>query len=135
MVSARTRWETQAPRATQASAAPAWRSSSRVRRRTRRFVSTARMPLPDVGPDPGLQLREAAPPGRAAREESLMHLGRREPAGPAHDDALPVLAPLDHRTGADPEAAPHLGGDGDLTLRGDARLGDLVTGTHGCTLP
>ena len=52
-----------------------------------------------------------------------MQVLRRVPASSTDDDGGALLIPLQDGAGTDTEATPHLGGNGDLALRGDPRMG------------
>ena len=100
---------------------PTCLASSRVTRRTSTLVSTARTAPLHVLPHTGLQIREGSPFWRSGKEGPV-DFCRREAAGTANDNLLPVIVPLQHRPGPDPELLSNLGGHGNLTLSGEFRV-------------
>src|SRR5580693_5646052 len=85
--------DTHAPPAAKASATATCFASSRVRRRTRTFVSTACMSLPYRARDARLELGERPRRGRPSREERAMHVLRAVPPRAPHDDEAALLVP------------------------------------------
>src|SRR3990172_6786756 len=120
-VSARTRSDTQAPRATNDSAAVTCFGSSRAIRRTRTLVSTARMPLSHVPPNPLFQLGDASR-FRNLGEQLPMNLLRTVSTRLPDHDPFAVLVPFPNGTGAESQLPPHLRGNRDLSLCGHLRL-------------
>src|SRR5262245_815447 len=126
-----TRWGTQAPPATNASAAFTCFASSRVTRRTSTLVSTARMALSHVPPDAFPQLVESPGLWWPLRKHRPMHVLRRETPGSADNDLFAVLVPLEYGAWPDTELPTDLGRYGYLTLGG--HLG--VRKSHSGILP
>src|SRR5262249_26227883 len=109
---------TQAPLATNASAALTCFASSRVTRRTSTFVSTARMALSHVPPDALPQLVESLGLGWPLRKHRPVHVLRRETPGSADNDLLAVLVPLEYGAWPDTELPTYLRRYGYLPLGG-----------------
>src|ERR1035437_8843217 len=118
---AKTRCDTHAPLATNDSAAVTCFGSSRVIRRTRTLVSTARMPLPHVLPNPLFQLSDASR-FRSLGKQLPMNLLRAESTRPPDHDSFAVLVPFQNGTGANFQLPPHLRGNRYLSLRSHLRL-------------
>src|SRR5262249_49570912 len=126
--STRTRCDTHAPRTTNDSAADTCFGSSRATRRTRTFVSTARMASLRVGLEALPELGQAPTPRRLG-EEGLVQIGRCEPTDAPNDYLLALLMPLEGRPWANAKLPSNRGRDRDLTLRGEARLCNRHDGT------
>src|SRR5436309_15565717 len=90
-------WPTHQPGATKDSAAAACLASSRVMRRTRTFVSTARMPLPRVAPDTRLELLERLPLWGARGEDRPMDILGGVTPRPADHNCAAVGSRLEDR--------------------------------------
>src|SRR5574341_1402264 len=128
--STRTTCDTHAPRATNDSAADTCFGSSRATRRTRMFVSTARMAPLRVGLKALPELGQAPTPRRLG-EECLVQIGGCELADAPNHYLLALLMPLDGRPRANPKLPSNCRRYRDLALRGQARLG----GRHSKSLP
>src|SRR6185295_16251589 len=113
-----------------ASAAATCFGSSWVARRTRMLVSTARMAPLHVSPNAFLQLGQGAPPRRLLEQGAVQVRGRVS-AGPPDDDRRALLVPLQDGPGPHPQLPPDFGGDGDLPLCGELRMGQC----HEPTVP
>jgi hypothetical protein len=75
------------------------------------------MALTDIFPDSRLDVGRF-PAFRGTRcEERLMNLGGAESTGFPHNDISVLVVPLEDGPWANAEPLPHLGGNGDLTLR------------------
>src|ERR1044071_3424246 len=98
------------------------RSSSRMNRRTRTFVSTARILFSDVPPNSFVDLFERVKGRLPVTEDCSMNVLRRVAAGAPDDDFVALFFPFQHRARTDAELPPDLGRNGDLTLCGDFRL-------------
>jgi hypothetical protein len=61
---------------------------------------------------------EGANVRRLSGEKFLMDIFRREASSAANEDLASLLLPFENRSGADAQFAAHVGGDGDLALRG-----------------
>src|SRR5437899_12632633 len=85
VTSASTRCGTQAPRATNASAAATCLASSRVTSRTRTFVSIARTPPLDIATQARLQIGKRAGLRRFGEQGSVNVLGRESARAPDDD--------------------------------------------------
>jgi len=96
-VSASTRCDTQAPPTMNFSAAPTCAASSRATKRTKTFVSTARMPFSAVLSDTCLYIRGTCL-SRRLRKECLMDILRAIPSRPTYDDMIVLLVPLKYGT-------------------------------------
>jgi hypothetical protein len=79
------------------------------------------MALSHVLRDSLLQLGKR-PPSWFPLEERVVQVLRRVAASTTDDDRRTLLVPLENGTRADPEPPPYLGGNRDLTLRGETRL-------------
>jgi hypothetical protein len=79
------------------------------------------MALLDVVPDPSLQLVECSPL-RDPGEDGVVNVLGRVPAGFANDNAIALLAPLQHRPRPDAQTLPDLGRNRDLTLSREFRV-------------
>jgi hypothetical protein len=79
------------------------------------------MPPPHVLRDTVLQLTQRPTP-RPPLEEGIMQVLRRVTASSPDDDCRALLVPFEDGTRTDSEATPDLGRNGDLALRGDARV-------------
>src|SRR5689334_11267444 len=121
---------THTPSATNRSAAANCLASSPINNRTSTLVSTARMTLSDVQPDPFLQLRQA-PAFWRHREQRPPDVLKRIPPGFANHDPLAVFFPFEYGTGTDTELLPDLRRHGNLSLGGHSGLSE----SHGYTLP
>src|SRR5438876_1545126 len=99
-------------------------------RRTRTFVSMARMFGPDVTPDRLFQLIEL-PGFWLPGKHRPMDVFERVPACTPNNHALAVFFPFENCAGPDTELAANLGWHRDLTLRGDFGL----RSSHGVILP
>src|SRR4029453_1920827 len=128
--STRTTCDTHAPRATNDSAADTRVGSSRATRRTRTFVSTARMAPLRVGPKTLPELGQAST-ARRLGEKRRVQIGRCEPPDAPKQYPLAFLMPLEGGPRADAKLPTHFRGNRDLTLCSQARLGDR----HMITLP
>src|SRR5690348_4246818 len=116
MVSARTRCETQAPFATNASAASTCPGSSRVIRRTSRFVSIACMLALHARADALLELHGRVAFRRPVEQARVDVLGAVEADTTDQDRSVRALLPGQHRAGREAELPPHVGRNGDLRL-------------------
>ncbi len=104
--------------------------SSLVTRRTKTFVSTARMAPLDVVAPSGLQVRQGVV-FRCRGEDCPMNVFRCVQPDPPDNDLLPFLIPLQNRSRTDSEPSSNLRRHGDLPLCGELRLRDW----HGFRLP
>src|ERR1044071_4463170 len=120
-VSASTTWDTHTPFETNSSAASTCAASSRVSRRTRTFVSIARMLCPDVTTDRFLQLGERAWFWLGG-EDRAVDVFERVPACAANDDPFPFLFPFEHGTRSDAQFSSNLNRNRDLPLGRDLGL-------------
>src|SRR5205809_4110548 len=103
---------------------PTRRSSDLVMRRTRTFVSTARMPLPRVAPDTRLELVERLPLWGARGEDRPMDiLGGVAPRS-ADDNGAAVVASLEDGARANAKAPADRRRDGHMALGGEPRVGN-----------
>src|SRR6185295_1589822 len=121
--STRTRCDTQTPAATKASAAAVCSASSRVARRTRTLVSTARMTGFHVAARPLFEVLQRLRLRRLG-EQGTVHIFGRIAARPPDHDASALLLPFQDRSRADAEPTADFSRYGDLTLRGELRMGD-----------
>ena len=110
------------PLRTNTSAGATCFGSSRVSKRTRRFVSTARIFLAHATADRLLQLFRAFR-FRSIAKESMVDIFRGVPADSSDHDMIVFLFPLEDGTWSDPQLSPNLGGYRDLALRCELRLG------------
>ena len=94
-------------------------------------MSTARMPTPRVLPDALLQVSER-PPLRRCLEEGLVQVLGRIAACPSNHYRRTLLLPLENGTRPNTKATPHLGRNGNLTLRSQPRMSEWC---HEATLP
>src|ERR1017187_4441528 len=94
MASASVSTETHAPFSIKLSADAAWRESSLVIRRTRTFVSTARMTLSDVTPDALSQFFEASGRRRPGPEHRPMDILGTEAARTTDDNVVAIRLPF-----------------------------------------
>src|SRR5947207_15967092 len=90
-------------------------------RRTRTFVSTARMPLPRVAPDTRLELLERLPLWGARGEDRPMDILGGVALRPADDNGAAVVAPLEDGARATAKAPADRRRDGQLALGGEPR--------------
>src|SRR5438067_7167496 len=112
------------------SAISACAASSRMKRRTRMFVSTARMLFAHVAGDPLVHFFQRAALRRPVRENRAVDiLGGIAPGAP-DKHPIAVFFPFEKRARTNAQLPPDLGGNGGLTLRRDFRLrechGDIV---------
>src|SRR5687768_11464777 len=112
----RTSKDTQAPLATNFSAATTCLGSSRATSRTRRLVSTARMALPDMAPNALLHLLRALAPDHAFGEQRVVNILGVVPPSAPHDDLSVHLVPLEDGPRVDAEHSTDFRRHGDLTL-------------------
>ena len=84
--------------------------------RTRRLVSTARIPVSEVLFDAFFHLRHCSSLGRTLREQGLVNLFRSKLPRPSDDDLFPDLVPFKYSAGPYPESASDLSRDGNLSL-------------------
>ena len=85
-------------------------------------MSSARMALRDVAPDPRLELLDRPGVRPTLREHRAMDILGRVATRPANDDRPSLDVPLEHGAGSDAQAAADLGGDRHLPLGGQLRL-------------
>src|SRR5215831_18975329 len=102
------------------SAARTCARSSRTTKRTRIFVSTARMPLADVRPNGFLHIhRRFFPREFLLREQRVVDILRGIPSGPTNYHILALFVPLEHRPWPHAELLSNLRRHRDLALRGN----------------
>src|SRR5262249_15652479 len=122
LASTRTSVDTHAPLLTDDSAAATCLRSSRVTRRTKTFVSRARMFFLHVAPHVFVELfyflRSGCPLGKDRSVNIFLGI----PASFAHDYRIAFLVPLQDRAGADTEFSSHFRWNRYLTLSGNLRL-------------
>ena len=109
-----------------ASAAATCRGSSRVTRRTRTFVSTARMASLRVSAQASLQFSKR-PMVRGLREQGLVQVGGGESSQAPNDDPLAVLLPFKRRARTNTELPADGSGNRDLSLSCEPRVRDWHT--------
>src|SRR5919109_4025123 len=103
----RTSVGTHAPLLTNDSAAVTCLRSSRVTRRTRTLVSTARMFFLHIAPHALIELFNLLGGGCPLRKDRAMNVLRRIPAGFAYDHGVAFFIPFQHRARADTELSSH----------------------------
>jgi hypothetical protein len=105
----RTSVDTHAPLLTNDSATAVCFRSSRVIRRIKTLVSTARMFFLYELPHSLIELFKVFNSGFSLREDRAVNVFRRIPAGFANDDSVPFLVPFQNRAWADTEFSSHFG--------------------------
>src|SRR6478609_6158449 len=111
MASAKAKTGTHAPFSMNASAEAAWRESSRVVRRTKTLVSTARISFPNSPPDSFFHLVECSRLRRLSREQRPMNFLRRKLPRSPHNHLVAVFLPLQNRTRTDTQLLPNFDGN------------------------
>src|SRR5215510_15579919 len=114
VASTRTSVDTHAPLLTNDSAAATCFRSSRVTRRTRTFVSTARMFFLHIAPHAFIELFHPLRSRYPLDKDCPMNVFRRIPAGFAYDHGVAFLLPFQHGARADTEFSSHFYRNGNL---------------------
>jgi hypothetical protein len=90
--------------------------SSRVTRRTKTFVSTARMLVFHVAQDAFIEVSQLPRLRSAFGKDRSVDILRGVPTGFANDDCIAFLIPFQNRAWTDTELSSHFGGNRNLTL-------------------
>src|SRR5437879_1332886 len=119
MVSANTRCETQAPKATKASACCTCLWSSRAISRTRTLVSIARIALAHAGANALVHFRKASALWWPLRKQYRVNILRAVSSGAAHHHFLAAFFPFQSGARAHAQFFAYARRNGNLTLRGN----------------